>query len=72
MRKMMKMLKGGAPCQWFFSQSWALELEPVELEAVEHQDRSTEAEEVVRSLQEENKEMKKVLTKPQQQTWRGI
>ena len=66
---MMKMLKGGAPCQRFFSQSWALKLEPVELEAVEHQDRSTEAEEVVRSLQEENKEMKKkVLAKPQQQT----
>ena len=55
----MKKLKGGAPRQRFFSQSWTLELEPGELEAVEHQDRSAEAEEVVRSLQEENKKMKK-------------
>ena len=58
-RKMMKKLKGGAPRQWFFLQSWALELEPGELEAAEHQDRNTEAEEAVRSLQEENKEIKK-------------
>ena len=59
MRKMMKKLKGGAPRQRFFSQLWALEVEPGELEAAEHQDRNTETDEVVRLLQEENKEMKK-------------
>ena len=48
----------GAPPQRFFSQSWALQLEPGELEAVEHQDRGAEAEKVVRSLQEENKKIK--------------
>ena len=59
MRKMMKKLKGGAPRQRFFSQSWALVLEPSELAAAEPQERNTETEEVVRSLQEENNEMKK-------------
>ena len=59
MRKMMKKLKGGAPRQRFFSQSWALVLEPSELEAAEPQERNSETEEVVRSLQEENNEMKK-------------
>ena len=57
----MKKLKGGAPRQQV-SQLWALEVELGELEAAEHQDRNTEAEEVVRSLQEENKEMKKILS----------
>ena len=58
MRKIMK-LKGGAPCQRFFSQSCALVLEPSELEP---QERNTETEEVVRSLQEENNEMKKIFS----------
>ena len=62
MRKMMKKLKGGAPRQRFFSQSWALVLEPSELEAAEPQERNTETEEVVRSLQEENNEIKKIFS----------
>ena len=62
MQKMMKKLKGGAPRQRFFSQSWALVLEPGELEAAEPRDRNTEAEKVVWSLQEENNEMKKKLS----------
>lgn len=53
MRKMMKKLKGGAPRQRFFSKSWTLQLEPFELEAVEHQEENAEAEEVVRSLLQE-------------------
>ena len=52
----MKKLKGGAPCQRYFSQLWTLQLEPSE---VEQQDSGVQAESVVRSLQQENDMLKK-------------